>query len=97
MLWDQVEERIKGFIYAAQPDRLTIENGGNLIFQGNHRPHLIMPTANGWICDCETFWRFLPLGGWCRHMWAAERILTALNSGTAQVCQAETVNVEFVS
>lgn len=91
MLWDQVEERIKGLAYAAQSERLLILGHGYLVFRGHHRDHLLTPTTDGWTCDCETFWRFLPLGGWCRHILAAEHILTALDSSTAQACQAEVV------
>ncbi len=91
MLWDQIEERIKGFEYAAQPGRITILGNGDIMFDGKHRPHLITWTRRGWCCDCDTYWRFLPLGGWCRHIIAVERILTAVDEGTALVCRAETV------
>jgi len=93
VLFDQLEERIKGFAYAAQPERLTILDNGYLVFSGHHRDHLLALTADGWTCDCETFWRFLPLGGWCRHILATQHILTALDSGTARVCQAENVQI----
>ena len=91
MWWDQIKEWVKGWKYATQPERLAIRNDGALVFHGNHRFHTLTPSANGWICDCETFWRFLPLGGWCRHTRAAGRILMAVDAGTALVCQAELV------
>ena len=89
MWWDQVEERIKGWEYATQPERLAIQGNGALLFRGNHRIHTLTPCETGWTCDCETSRRFLCVGGWCRHTLAAARILTALDAGTALVCQAE--------
>jgi len=91
MLWDQIEERIKGWEYATQPERLAIQNNGTLRFCGNHRFHTLTLSVDGWTCDCEAFRRFLSLGGWCRHTLAAGRILIAVDAGTALVCQAELV------
>ncbi|HLF29017.1 MAG TPA: hypothetical protein VJG32_22040 [Anaerolineae bacterium] len=91
MLWDQIEERIKGFEYATQPDRLAVLSTGDMAFCGNHRLHILTPSANGWACNCETYWRFLLLGGWCRHTVAVERILAAMDAHAAWVCQAEWV------
>lgn len=92
MLWDQLMEWIKGFYYAARPKRLMIQRNGILIFRGHHRVHVITPSTDGLICDCETFWRFLPWGGWCRHTVAIQRILTAVDAGTAMVCEGELVH-----
>jgi hypothetical protein len=92
MLWDQVIEWFKGLVYATQPGRLVMQRNGDLIFCGHRGLHAIVWSAYGLTCDCETFWRFLPLGGWCRHIFAAVRILTAVDEGTALVCEAEPVH-----
>jgi hypothetical protein len=91
MWWEQICERIKGWGYAAQPERLAIRDDGTFVFHGNHRSHILTLSVDGWICDCETFRRLSPLGGWCRHNLAAVRILTAIDEGTALVCQAELI------
>jgi SWIM zinc finger len=91
MLSEYIEEWVKGFRYSGQPERLVILASGRISFKGNHKSHILMATANGLTCDCDAFQRFLPLGGWCRHTIAVNRILTALDTGKAVVVTAESI------
>ena len=79
MYWDKVDERIKGFAYAAEPKRLLSVATNEAILKGEHERHILLRTNGTWACDCSVYQTHSVLseGGWCRHTIATERILTA--------------------
>jgi hypothetical protein len=87
MIWDLTEERIKGFEYANEPERLQVPEPKHWVFEGRHTNHDIRVTPAGLVCDCAAFWRSceIPYGGWCRHTIAAERILERRSAITLPV------------
>ena len=91
MISDIFEERIKGIRYSKEPWRPILLNNSQAIFRGRHQNHTLLFVNGAWQCDCDAWKRLsaAQLGTWCRHTIALQRILIALNNGTALVCQAE--------
>jgi hypothetical protein len=83
MFWDTIEERIKGFAYATEPQRLLLVAEDQAIFEGGHESHILLCVDGTWTCDCKAYAAScrLPGGDWCRHTVALERILAALAAG----------------
>jgi hypothetical protein len=83
MYWDTIEERIKGFAYAKEPQRLYLVTANQAIFEGRHEMHILLYVNGVWTCDCAAYesLKALPGDSWCRHTIAVERILEALEAG----------------
>jgi len=91
MFSDQLEDTAKGILYAREPWRLNLIDDRQAIFQGRHRNHALLYIDGIWHCDCAAWERqvrarFDPR---CCHTNALIRILTAMDEGTALVCQGE--------
>ena len=76
MFSDNIEERIKGWDYAAEPKRLWQINDHAAIFHGKHQDHMLIFVNEIWQCDCVA-WEARDEAGlapWCRHTIALEYI-----------------------
>ena len=78
MYYDTViDERVKGFQYAQQPDRLQHINENAVSFLGNHSLHTLCRTESGWKCNCN---KYQLVAGcnyeppFCAHVIAVERL-----------------------
>lgn len=77
MFNDLINARIKGKIYAEQPERIkpTNESKTKINFAGNHSKHqLSYSHRHGWQCDCRFFQQFssTSLLAFCPHTIATE-------------------------
>ncbi len=95
MYWDIIEERIKGFDYAKEPQRLCLNVANQATFEGRHKIHILSHVNDVWTCKCFAYQslKVLPGNSWCRHTIAVERILNALEAsacppmyGTVAAC-----------
>jgi len=86
-------EIIMGVLYSKEPKRFNLLNNRQAIVKGNHQNHILLSIDGVWQCDCEAWERraSAELYPWCRHTMALQRILTAINDGTALVCRGELV------
>ena len=80
MFYDLViDERIKGFAYALEPDRLKRLSERQVEFNGRHETHILHLNGCGWECDCAKY-GLIARGGctpYCAHVIAAEKLLRA--------------------
>lgn len=72
------DERIQGFHYASEPDRLQQVSEDRVRFTGRHSIHTLTHTDEHWQCDCASYQRrdaahCEPL--FCAHVIAVERLL----------------------
>jgi hypothetical protein len=87
------KEGLQGILYSREPWRLHLIGGYQAIFQGRHANHALQLIDGLWQCDCAAWHRCVVISGEgsCRHTIALLRILTAMDEGTALVCQAELI------
>lgn len=93
MLSDQNEERIKGFVYAHEPDRVILFGQNRAPFRGRNGVYTLKFVSGEWECNCE-MWGWLPHGDgprWCRHTIALERLLSEAESGNVLMAPAAAV------
>jgi hypothetical protein len=79
MYWDMIDERIKGFTYAHQSERLISLKHREVIFAGKEHLHTLVNIEGTWHCDCAAYAESYKTSKkpWCRHTIALERILAS--------------------
>ncbi len=87
------KEVLQGILYSREPWRLHLIDGSQAIFQGRHANHALQLIDGLWQCDCAAWHqRAVAAGeGSCRHTITLLHVLTAIDEGTALVCQAELI------
>lgn len=81
---DLQDERIKGFNYATEPDRILVIGHDVVKFRGHQQQYLLRHVESEWICNCTRFQEIRSAGyaPFCRHVIGTERILEAQTSNT---------------
>jgi hypothetical protein len=93
MLSDQNEERIKGFIYSHEPDRVILFGQNRATFRGRNGVYALKFVSDEWECNCNMWGRLPHSDGpcWCRHTLALERMLSEVQEGNILLTQAACV------
>lgn len=79
MYWDIYEARIKGFGYAAEPEKyVEWVDANHVLLKGHHAEHTLTRVDGVWLCNCDFFNRRVCCGlaPYCCHTIAVERAST---------------------
>lgn len=80
-----IDERIKGFEYARESERVTVIDEQQIWFNGRHAIHMLVQIDSEWTCDCAKFALMARPGlvPFCAHIIAVERVLAAEKATSA--------------
>jgi hypothetical protein len=59
MFYDLIEERIKGFTYAYEPQRVILFDQNRATFRGGNGVHMLKLRSGERTCDCARWGRLL--------------------------------------
>ncbi len=72
------DERIKGFQFAQQPERIERLSATEVRFTGDGVQHMLSRLNGSWACSCRSFGRIASSGypvAYCAHVIAVEKLV----------------------